>query len=761
MKRAFSMVRFSGLVVVLFAVLTGVVYGGVNLRPEEINASIEAAGAQWHAGETSVSGLTYEQKRRLCGTMPSASGGAKKPALPLQTGETPPASLDWRNNYGNWVTDIRDQGNCGSCWAFSTTAALESYSLMKSNSPGADNNTPAAIDLSEQVLLSCGGAGDCENGGYLDRASDFLRNTGLPSESCYPYTHTDGSCSKACSNRTSSSSTIKSWQWVSATVSSLKDALGRYGPLVVSMEVYDDFYYYKSGIYSYTSGGDLGGHAILLVGYNDAQQYFIVKNQWGKSWGEQGYFRIAYSQVTSVVQFGAETIAYGTVPIPPNHISPSGTITTSTPAYTWNAVYGATQYALSVYDSTGNAIPAAVYTPSAAGCSSGTGTCSITPSKALASGSASWYVAAGNSVGWGAWTNAMTFTVSSNNTVPAAPTLASPSGTITTTTPNYTWNAVSGATQYALSVYDSTGNTIPAAIYSASAVGCSSGTGTCSITPSKAVAGSSASWYAAAGNTIGWGAWSSKMSFTVSSNNTVPAAPTPVSPSSTITTTTPTYTWNAVSGATQYALSVYDSTGKNTFAVYSTSAVGCSSGTGTCSITPSTVLPSGNSSFYVAAGNAVGWGAWSSAKSFTVASASTIYYEIVNRASGLCIEPYGTGAGSLLQLNTCSGTANQNFSLPAGSVSGYYKIVNKTSGLCMGIKNGSSTSGIAFELNTCNGTDNQNFSLPAGSVSGYYKIVNKTSSKCVDVPYTTASIYDTIEQFSCVYDTQDFSFTQQ
>ena len=97
-----------------------------------------------------------------------------------------PPSLDWRNNGGNFVTPVRNQGGCGSCWAFATTAALESSVLRAENTPGVD------LNLSEQVLISCGSsggndAGSC-SGGYISYASDYIRNTGLPLETCYPYT---------------------------------------------------------------------------------------------------------------------------------------------------------------------------------------------------------------------------------------------------------------------------------------------------------------------------------------------------------------------------------------------------------------------------------------------------------------------------------------------------------------------------------------------------------------------------------------------
>ena len=70
--------------------------------------------------------------------------------------------------------------------------------------------------------------------------------------------------------------------------------------------------HYKSGIYSYTTGKKLGGHAVLLVGYNDAEQYFLVKNSWDTGWGEGGFFKIAYSQMDNEVNFAMSTIAYYT-----------------------------------------------------------------------------------------------------------------------------------------------------------------------------------------------------------------------------------------------------------------------------------------------------------------------------------------------------------------------------------------------------------------------------------------------------------------
>ena len=309
-------------------------YGADSSELSNIKALIHARGLRWLANETSISRLSPAgRKTRLGLFLPQAvsdkkSLSARSLSEIKEAAATLPVSLDWRNNGGNYVTPVRDQGNCGSCWAFATAGALEASTLIADGTPGID------LNLAEQILVSCSGAGDC-NGGYIDTASDFIRDTGLPYEACYPYTAANGACGNACSDWPSLTRKITGWSWVtlsSPVISAIKSALFNYGPIVTTMDVYTDFFYYNGGVYSYASGKYQGGHAVLIVGYDDSGQYLIVKNSWGTGWGESGYFRIAYSELSDAVSFGSYTMAYSS-----SAESDNITVTSPNGGDTWQA----------------------------------------------------------------------------------------------------------------------------------------------------------------------------------------------------------------------------------------------------------------------------------------------------------------------------------------------------------------------------------------------------------------------------------------
>jgi len=283
-----------------------------------INLQIQAQGLDWKAGKTSLAYLLPEErKHRLGAFRPLYAEPEKiltikeKPALPNQ--------IDWRDkNNRNYLTSIKSQGDCGSCWAFAACGAVEARYNTENNlySPASfssNTNTKlseflAAIknavskgsfsaltypDLSEQDLISCSSAGDCD-GGYAWKSFDFMETNGVVTEECFPYQALNIPC-QLCIDWNEKLFKIKDWGWVTTYSEdryAVKNSL-QSGPIVFFMEVYDDFYYYTSGVYEKTAGASYeGGHLVVLVGYDAAQNYWICKNSWGTNWGENGYFKI-------------------------------------------------------------------------------------------------------------------------------------------------------------------------------------------------------------------------------------------------------------------------------------------------------------------------------------------------------------------------------------------------------------------------------------------------------------------------------------
>ncbi|MFI5362030.1 MAG: C1 family peptidase [Elusimicrobiota bacterium] len=279
-----------------------------------IRTAIARGGAKWAAEENPISRLAPEERKRRLGARPRRRSAAESvlsfPAAGSSSAAALPATLDWRNVNGlDYVTPVTDQGSCGSCWAFATTAGLESYVLRTQGTPG------RSVDLSEQIVLSCSGAGSC-GGGWPSLASAFLQSTGDGPETAYAYAGLDGNCALAANGWQKGADRIGGYSSVAQSAASLENALAAYGPVVATFNVYADFYSYSSGVYSYTGGGFEGGHAVLVVGYDHANKYFIVKNSWGGEWGENGFFRIAYSQMANAVDFGGELYAYTTAGAP-------------------------------------------------------------------------------------------------------------------------------------------------------------------------------------------------------------------------------------------------------------------------------------------------------------------------------------------------------------------------------------------------------------------------------------------------------------
>jgi hypothetical protein len=172
------------------------------------------------------------------------------------------------------------------------------------------------LKLSEEILVAC----DTDNlgcgGGFLDSTSDFLKATGTGPETADPYSSADGTtgnCSDAAPGWQRGAYRIGDWASVAASTAAIKSALIAHGPLMAGMVIYADFLSYKSGVYSHVDGEVEGGHAVVIIGYDDVQQCFLAKNSFGTGWGENGFFQISYND--GGCMFQQEVIAYSSADV--------------------------------------------------------------------------------------------------------------------------------------------------------------------------------------------------------------------------------------------------------------------------------------------------------------------------------------------------------------------------------------------------------------------------------------------------------------
>jgi len=201
--------------------------------------------------------------------------------MPSSSYQSNPDSVDWRKKGA--VTAVKDQGQCGSCWAFSATGAMEGAYFLKQGK---------LVSFSEQQLVDCSddyGNQGC-NGGWPYQAIEYLQSFGgIATESSYPYKATDGTCKSKISvvpdSQPSGFENIKSEDDMETA------SVDR--PISVAISVNTNFQLYQSGIYDDHCRQTLN-HAVLVVGYGseNGEDYWIVKNSWGKSWGEDGYVRM-------------------------------------------------------------------------------------------------------------------------------------------------------------------------------------------------------------------------------------------------------------------------------------------------------------------------------------------------------------------------------------------------------------------------------------------------------------------------------------
>jgi C1A family cysteine protease len=205
-----------------------------------------------------------------------------------------PDAWDWRDK--GYVSPIKDQGSCGSCWAFSTIANLEGLYYKEKG---------VMVTMSEQMLVDCDTIDSGCNGGLMENTFTWLKeNGGIMTDDDYPYTGYKGSCKSDPSKYVDMKITGykklgSSWStWSAVDEEEVKEFLYETGPLAIALNA-DYLSYYTGGIVDYTSSQCPSSginHAVTLVGYgtdeSSGMDYWIIKNSWGSDWGEYGYFRI-------------------------------------------------------------------------------------------------------------------------------------------------------------------------------------------------------------------------------------------------------------------------------------------------------------------------------------------------------------------------------------------------------------------------------------------------------------------------------------
>ncbi|XP_055306426.1 procathepsin L-like [Sitodiplosis mosellana] len=206
--------------------------------------------------------------------------------------EEVPASFDWRKRGA--VTEVGFQGNCSSCWTFAVAGALEGFYKIK---------TGNLVRLSQQYLLDCSDYAQiakkeedkCKTGNFPQLGLEFVRKNGICLADSYPYTAKSGKCDKSI-ERTNFYA-IKDIKQVKNDEETMKEALYSNGPLVAGVYALENsFELYEGGVYYEKNCWEGRMHTVLIVGYGHDElqgDYWIIKNSWGRDWGEDGYMKLA------------------------------------------------------------------------------------------------------------------------------------------------------------------------------------------------------------------------------------------------------------------------------------------------------------------------------------------------------------------------------------------------------------------------------------------------------------------------------------
>jgi hypothetical protein len=272
-------------------------------RVEATRRMIEEMGYAWEAGVTSVSHLAPEEFEKLLGLrLPPDFEARKRDAanrgrlIRAIQGMYFPSVFDWRTQGG--VTPIKNQGGCGSCWAFCAAAAMESQILIHGG---------MEEDISEQAILDCNTEGDDCGGGWMETAYDIWIDYGAVREACVPYHEVD---TEPCTQESCEvAATLDDYYYVGEAVNDIKQAVLN-GPVAVAVAVCGGFGSYTTGCYE-DECIEIN-HGVTIVGWDDAMcggaGAWIVKNSWGPDWGDNGYIYMKYG--TCLIGYAAQALNY-------------------------------------------------------------------------------------------------------------------------------------------------------------------------------------------------------------------------------------------------------------------------------------------------------------------------------------------------------------------------------------------------------------------------------------------------------------------
>jgi cathepsin B len=255
---------------------------------ERINTHIKS----WEAGVNAFfHNWTMSDAKKLLGTVLDHEFMHELPEKTDYPVMDVPDSFDSRTNWPNLIHPIRDQQRCGSCWAFAASEVLSDRFAISTKK--------ASPVLSPQDLVSCDSTDMGCQGGFLPKAWAYLKDTGIVTDTCEPYTSGSGS-SGTCLKKCSDGEPYKKYKAKDAYqvkgVANIQKEIMQNGPVEVAFKVYGDFMKYKSGVYhkAWWEFVPKGGHAVKMIGWGteNGQDYWLVANSWNTNWGDQGFFKI-------------------------------------------------------------------------------------------------------------------------------------------------------------------------------------------------------------------------------------------------------------------------------------------------------------------------------------------------------------------------------------------------------------------------------------------------------------------------------------